>query len=304
MKTLVVGGTGMIGCHVTRLLAERGHEVTVAARSTPAPESPVAAFPVLLGDYAEGDLTEKDLEPYDAVVFAAGQDVRHVKAEDADADFWAKYQSDGVPAFMATAKRAGVRRAVQVGSYYHMVRPDLSATTPYVRARQLADERSRELADDSFNVSTINPPSIVGMIPGRSTRAFAKMLAWGRGELQDKVPDHAPAGGTNYMSARSLAEAVAGALDHAEPGAAYLVGDENLTYTEYFQIVFDVSEGGRRLVERDESHPFLPDSMIVPGRGAVISYEPDASVVDLLGYRRDDVRTMLAEMAAEAQSRA
>jgi len=297
MKTLVIGGTGMIGCHAATLLSERGHEVTIGARSAPGEESPVAGYPVLLGDYATGGLTEAELEPFDAVVFAAGQDVRHVKAEDADADFWAAYQSEGVPAFMARAKRAGVRRAVQVGSYYHMVRPDLAESNPYVRARQLADDRSRELADGDFNVSTLNPPSIVGTIPGRNARGFAKMLAWGRGELTAKVPDAAPPGGTNYMSARSLAEAIAGALENAEPGAAYLIGDENLSYRDYFQLVFDVSGGGRTLEERDESHPFLPDHMIVPGRGAVIRYEPDPAVVELLGYRRGDVRPMLEEMA-------
>lgn len=300
MKTLVVGGTGMIGCHAALLLVERGHEVTIGARSAPSPESPVAHLPVLLGDYAAGGLTVEELTGFDAVVFAAGQDVRHVRPEDADADFWATYQSEGVPAFMARAKEAGVRRAVQVGSYYHMVRPDLAETTPYVRARQLADERSRELADDTFNVSTLNPPSIVGLIPGRGTRGFAKMLAWGRGELADKVPDFAPPGGTNYMSARSLAEAIAGALDNAEPGAAYLIGDRNLTYTEYFQLIWDLSGGGRTLVERNESHPFMPDTMIVPGRGAVIAYEPDPAVVELLGYRRGDVEPMLAEMAKAA----
>lgn len=303
MKTLVVGGTGMIGTHVALLLSERGHEVTIGARRTPDAESLVAELPLLLGDYAEGGFTTEELAGFDAVVFTAGQDVRHVSAEDADVAFWTKYQSEGVPAFMARAKAAGVARAVQVGSYYHMVRPDLADTKPYVMGRKLADERSRELADASFNVSTLNPPPIVGMIPGRSTRAFANLLAWGRGEKQDKVPDYAPPGGANYMSARSLAEAVAGALEHAEPGAAYLVADQNLTFTEYFQMIWDLSGGGRTLETRNEPHPFMPDSMIIAGRGSMVSCEPDPAVVELLGYRRDDVRPMLAEMAEIASAR-
>jgi nucleoside-diphosphate-sugar epimerase len=298
MRTLVIGGTGMIGCHAATLLHERGHEVTIAGRSAPAEVSPVAGFPLLLGDYSDGGLTERELRGFDAVVFAAGQDVRHVKPEEADAAFWERYQSGGVPRLLERAKRAGVRRAVQVGSYYHMVRPDLGETNPYVRARQLADDRSRELADADFNVSTLNPPSIVGMIPGRGARSFAKMLAWGRGELADRVPDFAPPGATNYMSVRSLAEAIAGALESARPGAAYLVGDRNLSYRDYFQLIFDLAGAGRTLETRDESHPFLPDSMIVPGRGAVISYEPDPAVVDLLDYRRGDVLPMLQHMAS------
>jgi nucleoside-diphosphate-sugar epimerase len=297
MRTLVIGGTGMIGCHVAALLAERGHDVTIGARSAPSGDSPVRAFPVVLGDYADGGFTERELEPFNAMVFAAGQDVRHVRPESADDGFWERYQSGGVPRLMERAKRAGVRRAVQVGSYYHMVRPDLVETNPYVRARQLADDRSRELADADFNVSTLNPPSIVGMTDGRGARAFAKLLAWGRGELTDRVPDFAPAGATNYMSARSLAEAIAGALERAEPGAAYLLGDQNLSYRDYFQLIFDLAGAGRTLTTRDAPHPFLPDAMIVPGRGAVISYEPDPAVVQLLGYRRGDVLPMLQHMA-------
>jgi dihydroflavonol-4-reductase len=298
MKTLVVGGTGMIGCHAATLLSQRGHEVTIAARTTPSEGSPVAAYPLLLGDYSDGGLSEAELRPFEAVVFAAGQDVRHVSPDEADEPYWARYQSGGVPAFMARAKSAGVRRAVQVGSCYHVVRPDLAQTSPYVKARQLADELSRELADETFNVSTINPPSVVGLLPGRPARAFAKLLAWGRGELVGKVPDFAPTGGTNYMSVRSLSEAIAGALDNAEPGAAYLVGDENLTYREYFQAIFDLAGCGRTLEERNEPHKFLPDHMIAAGRGAVVHYETEPSEVRLLGYRRNDLRASLEAMAS------
>ncbi len=300
MKTLVVGGTGMIGCHTATLLAERGHEVSVGARSTPSAGSPAASFPVLLGDYAEGGFTEDELASFDAVVFAAGQDVRHVAPgdvdDDADSGFWSKYQSEGVPNFMARAKRAGVQRAVQVGSYYHMIVPDLPRVNPYVRARQLADERARALADETFNVSTLNPPSIVGLIPGATTTGFTKMLAWGRGDLPD-IPDFAPPGGTNYMSVRSLAEAIAGALQNARPGAAYLIGDENHTFLEYFQMIFDVAGAGRKLELRDEDHPFLPSTKLVAGPGSVVRLEPKQDEVALLGYRRGDIRPMLEEMA-------
>lgn len=298
MKTLVVGGTGMIGSHTALHLTEAGHDVTVAARRTPDADSWVSGCPLLLGDYAEGGLVEAELAAFEAVVFAAGNDIRHVARDAADDEFWDKYQSLGVPQFVERAKRAGVQRVVQIGSYYHQVRPDLAEENPYVRARQLADERSRALADDGFSVCTLNPPSIVGMAPGGSHKGFAKQVAWARGDLVGKVPDFAPAGGTNYMSVRSLAEAVAGALERGQSGAAYLIGDQNLRFVDYFQMVFDATGAGRQLEERDEPHPFLPDWAIVPGRGNVLSYEPEPAVVETLGYRRGDVRPMIQEMVA------
>ncbi|SFO95711.1 NAD-dependent epimerase/dehydratase family protein [Amycolatopsis rubida] len=297
MKVLVIGGTGMIGANTAVHLSGSGHAVTVAGRHEPDADSLVAGLPVLLGDYAHGGFDEAALAPFDAVVFAAGQDIRHVSGW-GDEEFWRTYQIEGVTAIAARAKRAGVGRFVQIGSYYHQVRPDLAETNSYVDARRLADEGARALAGDGFTVCTLNPPSIVGMAPGRSTRQFAKMLAWAEGKLAGKVPDFAPAGGTNYLSVRSLAEAVEGALLRGESGAAYLVGDENLSFRDYFQLIFDVSGSGRVLEERDEEHPFLPDRVLVPGRGATIAYEPDARETELLGYRRRDVRAMLEEMAA------
>ncbi|MBA3780554.1 MAG: hypothetical protein H0X12_01705 [Nocardioides sp.] len=80
---------------------------------------------------------------------------------------------------------------------------------------------------------------------------------------------------------------------------AYLIGDENFSYRDYFQLIFDLAGAGRTLTTRDESHPFLPDWMIVPGRGAVIRYEPDPAVVELLGYRRNDVLPTLRHMASD-----
>ncbi len=85
---------------------------------------------------------------------------------------------------------------VQLGSYYHHVMPHLAETNAYVRARKLADEGARALADSDFNVSTLNPPSIVGALPGYRQSATRTLVAWARGDRPD-IPDFAPAGGTN-----------------------------------------------------------------------------------------------------------
>lgn len=303
MKVLVVGGTGMIGGHVARLLAGEGRDVTVAARGAVAPDSLVAGLPVLVGDYTEQTFTEAELAAYDAVVFAAGQDIRHKPREADTEEFWDRVQSSGVPRFAGLCKRAGVRRFVQLGSYYHQAMPELVERDPYVRARSLADERTRALADSDFNACTLNPPNIVGAVPGIALRRFAKLVAWADGLLPE-IPDLAPTGGTNYLSVRSLAEAVRGALDHAGPGRAYLLGDQNLTYAGFFQLVFDASGSGRHVAQSDAEHPFLPDSIIVPGRGTVLAYEPDPAETALLGYTRQDVRRAVEEIVAQVRARA
>jgi nucleoside-diphosphate-sugar epimerase len=166
-----------------------------------------------------------------------------------------------------------------------------------VRARKLADEGARALTGPDFNVSTLNPPSIVGFIPGIAAKRYETLVAWARGERPD-LPDFAPAGGTNYMSVRSLSEAISGALRKAEPGKAYLIGDQNLTFRDFFQMIFDAAGAGRRLEERDAEHPVLPDAFIVPGRGNVLAYEPDPAETQLLGYTRNDVMRAVREIVA------
>ncbi|WP_145236592.1 NAD-dependent epimerase/dehydratase family protein [Prescottella equi] len=295
MKILIVGGTGMIGAHTALHLRDQGNDVTVAARNPLADDSPVRDFPVLLGDYTEQTFTVDDLAPFEAVVFAAGQDIRHMGRDVDEAEFWEKTQTGGVPRFAALAKEAGVSRFVQVGSYYHHLRPEYAETMPYVAARKAADEGARALADENFNVSTLNPPSILGAISGVSAKRYRKLFSWAAGN-EPQIPDFAPAGGTNYMSAQSLAEAIWGALQNAESGRAYLIGDQNLTFTEYFQLLVDAAGGDRSIEERDEEHPLLPDSFIVQGRGNVIAYDTDPAETALLGYTQGDCARAIAEM--------
>ncbi|MGW5516302.1 NAD-dependent epimerase/dehydratase family protein [Nocardia africana] len=289
MKILIVGGTGMIGVHAALHLREHGDDVTVAGRGPIPADSPVADFPLLTGDYTVPTFTAAQLEHFDGIVFAAGQDVRHKTAEDDTRHFWQTTQSVGVPRFAALAEQAGVPRFVQVGSYYHQLRPDLAEHNPYIAARKAADEGARALADDSFAACTLNPPSIIGAVPGSSARRYRRMVSWAAGNEPD-IPDFAPAGGTNYMSAASLAQAIRGALVRGEPGAAYLVGDQNLSYREFFQMLVDAAGGDRIIAERDEQHRLQPDASIIQGRGNTLAYEPDPEQVRLLGYTRDDCR--------------
>lgn len=301
-RVLVVGATGMIGSHVAADLADRGDRATVMARREPSDRDPraVEGMPRIIGDYTTAGLEPRVLEGFDAIVFAAGNDIRHVPAEQEDAGFWERTQSVGVPRFAAVAKAAGVGRFVQIGSYYHQLHPEWADRIPYVAARRDADERTRALSGEGFAAITLNPPSIVGA-DERGVRRFARMIAWTRGELDE--PDlFAPPGGTNYMSVRSLSQAVQGALDAGEPGRAYLVGDRNLTYREYFQLLADAAGSGRVIEERDQEHPFQPDRFIVQGRGAVIAYETDPAETALLGYAQDDVERALAEIVSAADA--
>lgn len=297
MKILVVGGTGALGGHAALHLASKGHDVTIGGRNPANPATPMAKLPFLQGDYIAGDYTPDRLAGFDWVVFAAGNDPRHVPA---DADFFDfLYQANhvAVPAFFAACREAGVKRAIQLGSYYHQASPELIADNRYIQSRKAACEGARTEASDSFDVISVNAPFMVGTVAGLPSMIFEPYVQWASGKLP--IDAFGPTGGTNFMSFQSLSEAIEGALERGEPNAAYLVGDENLTFTEYFQLYFDAAGQEITVEERDAEHPLLPDIAIPQGRGNWVRVNPDDAQVALLGYRRNDIRPAVQEIIAQ-----
>src|SRR5690606_4540924 len=124
MKILVVGGTGMIGGHAALHLKAEGHDVTISGRNPAQATTELAKLPFLKGDYVAGAFTTDDLAGFDAIVFAAGNDIRHVpEGGDFDAHVL-RANGEAVPAFAALAKKAGVKHFIHVGSFYPHIAPE------------------------------------------------------------------------------------------------------------------------------------------------------------------------------------
>jgi nucleoside-diphosphate-sugar epimerase len=297
MKILIVGGTGALGGHAAAHLQGQGHEVTVGGRNPAQPGTPMASMPFLKGDYVAGDFTADRLKGFDWVVFAAGNDPRHVpQGSDFDA-FLIKANHEAVPAFFAACREAGVKRAIQLGSFYPQASPDLLAGNGYIRSRLAACEGARAQGAPGFDVVSVNAPFMVGTVPGLPSAIFQPYVQWAQGLIP--IEPYAPPGGTNFMSFQSLSEAIEGALLRGEPGKAYLVGDENLSFRDYFQLFFDAVGRDVQVEERDVELPLLPDVAIPQGRGNWIRYEPDPAEVALLGYRRQDIKAAVQEIVAQ-----
>ncbi|MFT4054048.1 MAG: NAD-dependent epimerase/dehydratase family protein [Novosphingobium sp.] len=295
MKILVVGGTGMIGGHAALHLAALGHEVTIAGRKPAQPGTPLVDLPYLQGDYVAETFMRGHLAPFESIVFAAGHDIRH-QPEGADFGEHVLHANGvAVPRFAGLAKSAGVRRFVHVGSFYPHVAPELVETNAYVRSRKLATDGILALADDTFDVVGLDAPFVVGTVPGMSLPMFEVYTRYAQGKL-DGMQVFGPAGSTNFISTLSLSEAIAGALERAQSGRAYLLGDENLSFADYFGLFFRAAGSDTAVPSLDQEHPLLPDSAIYTGRGNRVAYEPDADDAARLGYRRGDITRAVEEI--------
>jgi dihydroflavonol-4-reductase len=300
MKILVVGGTGALGAHAACYLSRRGYDITIASRRSPLMGTPVATMPFLQGDYVKGDFTPDRLRGFDAIVFFAGNDLRHFSSSENAEEQLVRANVEGIPSFARAARSAGVRRLVQIGTFYPQAAPHLLRESFYMRSRQLACEGARAEARPEFDVISVNPSFMVGGMQGMPSYFLDPYVKWALGKLE--APLFAPTGGTNFMSYRSLSQAVEGALLRGESGKAYLVGDETLSIADYLNLFFRAVNSPIELKPRDEAHPVFPDFVMVQGRGNWISYEPDPEETALLGYVRNDVANGVAEAVASFRS--
>lgn len=298
MNILVIGGTGPLGGYIALHLQDEGHKVTISSRNKPKDERVFATLEWVAGDYLQETFSKQELSEYQAIIFAAGSDPRHVPdGEDADTHY---LHANGVmvPKFAQLARAAGVEKFIHIGSFYPHVLPSYIETNAYVRSRHLAATRVCELSNNTFCAISLDAPFVVGMPAGMKAPMWMAYLSYARGIYAD-VPVFGPAGGTNFISVRSLAQAVTGALAHGQAGKAYLLGDENMSFAEFFEYFFRTLGNPSEVPSIDKEHPMLPDDAIMQGRGNNISYEPEPNTMATLAYVRNDVGPMIREMAKD-----
>jgi nucleoside-diphosphate-sugar epimerase len=295
MKVAIVGGAGFIGSHVSLYFHDLGHEVTILSRSAPRGTSRLNDLPFVATDYVNDDCGDGQLEGFDWLVFCAGNDLGNYPRDGSvsQADYFEKANVVALPRFFELAKRAGITRAVYMGSFYSFVAPQGIETIPYVRSRHLSDAAIRSLSSPGFNVCSCALPWIVGYTPGLTNPHWEGLAKAAKGLID--WPDFVPPGGGNFMTCRSVAQAMLGALERGESGKSYLVGDVNLTWQDFYGLWFEAAGNPRRLEVRDEDHPILAREIIAYIGGKTPDYEPPAGETALLGYDRgtlfDEVRS-------------
>jgi nucleoside-diphosphate-sugar epimerase len=298
MKTLVVGGAGFVGSATSLYLHDKGHDVTIMSRSRPKSGSRLDELPFVRGNYIEDDFSDgRLLEGYDWLVFCAGSDMGNYTADaGSQADFFEKANIVALPRFFEAAKHAGIRRSVYMGSFYSFVAPQVMGRIPYVRSRDISDADIRALSSPDFNVCSCALPWIVGHTPGVAVAHWQALALLAQGKLAG-VPETAPVGGANFMSSQAVAQCMLGGLERGESGKSYLIGDENLSWKEFFELWF--AAAGRPLdLATALDNKLVPDYVLSYLEFGSTDYEPPAAETALLGYERRTLRKTVTESFA------
>ena len=224
--TLVTGGTGFLGQHLVRKLAEtpeRGPLRVLVQSAAPAWLRALPGVEVVSGSVTSADDVARAVAGVGEIYHLAGM-VSH-KASEAHRMY--AVHVDGTRLLGAAAARAGVRRIVMVSTSGTVAVSrraddvadeeapapvDIIARWPYYASKLYQEQAARQACGDKVELVTVNPSLLLGPGDDRlsSTRPILQFLARDIALM--------PAGGLSVVDARDAAAATVAAMARGRRG--------------------------------------------------------------------------------------
>ncbi|MEL6190608.1 MAG: NAD-dependent epimerase/dehydratase family protein [Bacteroidota bacterium] len=246
MKVFLTGGTGLLGANLAREILKRGYEVTALIR----PASDVSSLEGLELSFHEGDLLRPDtlrsgLEGCTYVIHAA-----------ANTDVWPIYSQAqwdanvvGTQHMIQATQKAGIKRFIHVSTANAFgfgskenpgteESPFLSGKYKlgYIDSKYAAQQVvEKSIKEQKLPAIIVNPTFMIG--PYDSKPSSGAMV---RGIMDGGVPGY-PAGGKNFVAVKDVAVATVNSLQMGRIGESYILGNENLSFKEAFQLMAEVA---------------------------------------------------------------
>ena len=283
-QTIVIGGAGFIGKHLTKVLTEAGREVYVVGRSENAPKGLPAGCPYIAGNYGDRKTLKKILKSGCEVVDLAYSTVPKTSFEDPLYDLNSNLPAS--VALMEEALKIGVRRVVLVSSGGTVYGPaeSLPITENYP-TRPISPYGITKLAVEHYAMM-YHRNAKLPVIVVRPGNAYGEDQRTGKGQgflaeaidaiLSGREVEIYGQKGTirDYTHVSDVALGVMAALFHGNDGKIYNlgtgVGASNL---EIISIL-------REFAEKDG---FPVQTRILPAR----DYDVEANVLDSARLRKD-----------------
>ena len=237
-KTLITGGTGFIGSHVVRALAERGDELRLLVRKRSKLDHLGGIdFERRAGDITERGAVRRALKDVDRVFHVAGA----TSMRPADTERVFRVNVGGTRTVCEEALRAGVERVVVTSSVGAIGPASPGGTADedqtftagglgvaYVNSKHEAEAEAWRVAAHGLDVVAVNPSFVLGPddAAGTSNRLVSRFLL-------RRIPIYVE-GGLNIVDVRDVAAGHVLADRKGEPGERYILGGRNFTLTRLF----------------------------------------------------------------------
>ncbi|MEM7511327.1 MAG: NAD-dependent epimerase/dehydratase family protein [Bacteroidota bacterium] len=246
MKVFLTGGTGLLGANLAREILNRGYEVTALIR----PASDLSTLEGLQLRFHEGDLLKPD------TLLSGLEGCTHVIHAAANTDVWPIYSQAqwdanlvGTQHMIQAAQKAGIKRFIHVSTanafgFGSKENPGTEESPflsdkyklGYIDSKYAAQKVIKQaVREQGFPAIIVNPTFMIG--PYDSKPSSGAMV---KGIMDGGVPGY-PAGGKNFVAVKDVAAATVNALEMGSIGASYILGNENLSFKEAFQLMAEVA---------------------------------------------------------------
>lgn len=244
-KIFVTGADGMLGSNLVRELLDRNYEVRAfVLKGKPSPTLDGLAI-----ERVEGNLLDKQsiidgMEGCDYVIHVAAL----TTVWPSKGAIYHKVNVEGTEHIIEAALHHKIQRMVHVGSassfgFGEKENPGTEAT-PYKSGKYGLDyiDTKREgqlrvekaVREKDLPAVVVNPTFMIG--PYDSQPNAGKVIL---GIYEEKPPAYSP-GGKNWVYVKDVAVGIANALEKGKIGESYILGNQNLSFKEAFEIIAKV----------------------------------------------------------------
>jgi farnesol dehydrogenase len=249
MRIVVTGATSVLGRLLVRALVSRGHEVTAFVRSSGKIAELPAHIRIVYGDVRDVDALKAAMAGSDHVFHMACMMRCHPRRR----SDYEVINVGGLRDAIRLAGEAGVARFIYTSSFYALgpsgERPltegDSGGSHEFLgdfdRSVTLGDRVARAAAQQGSPIVVLYPGVMYG--PGEAPEGYgvaAQILEFLQGGFRGF-----PFGGRTVRSYSFLPDIVAGhiaALEKASLGEGYILGGENVSLEDFYDIVSELTE--------------------------------------------------------------
>ncbi len=247
MRTLVTGAGGFIGQNLVKRLVETGVPIRVLVRRKTTEPQFNLDVEICVGDIVDAKSVDNAVRGCDRIFHLAA----YAKNWARDAETYKRVNVGGLKNVLEAAKRVSVQRVVFTSTNLTLDPSSETVTTEltgrtvpwftdYEKSKSLAEETIATYIQGGMDIVIVNPTRVFG--PGIMTEAnsVTKMISWYiEGRFRAILGDGTSLG--NYGFVDDVVDGHVMAMEKGVQGERYLLGGENVTFNQFFQILSEIS---------------------------------------------------------------